>query len=43
MQVTVVFADEGKVGVELIDSGQTPPPSMKLRRECALDVRIPQT
>ena len=39
MQVTHAFEDEGKVGVELIDSEQTPPPSLKLRKESAPDVR----
>jgi hypothetical protein len=39
MQVTVAFEDEGKVGVELIDSEQTPPPSLKLRKESAPAVR----
>jgi O-acetyl-ADP-ribose deacetylase (regulator of RNase III) len=38
-QITVVFGDEGKVGVELLDSGEVPPPSIKLRRECAPEVR----
>ena len=39
LQVISVFADEGKVGLELLDSEQTPPPQIKVRTECAPLVR----
>ena len=38
-QVIAVFADEGKVGVELLDSGLTPPPSIKVKIEIAPNVQ----
>ena len=38
-QVITVFADEGKVGVELLDSGLTPPPSIKVKIESAPNIQ----
>ncbi len=38
LQVITVFADEGKVGVELLDSGLIPPPSIKVKIESAPNI-----